>query len=69
MNYNTGFSLNTTELSILHTALNEYVLKHINSEFTGVEFEDALCTKLKVILDVYKLKAKESEEHYNEYTL
>jgi hypothetical protein len=60
MNYRANLNLDSEELSIIQTILDDYVNKNTGHEFVGVEFERALAHKIKVILDIKRIKRKES---------
>jgi len=60
MYYNVNLTISDEELSIIYTVLHDYVNKHTSSEFVGVEFEKELATKVKVILDVKRIKNKDT---------
>ena len=60
MYYNVNLTISDEELSIIYTVLNDYVNKNTGSEFVGVEFEKELAAKVKVILDVKRIKNKDT---------
>jgi len=57
MYYQTNLNITDEELSVIQTVLEWYVEKHIGSNI-GTEFEKELAIKVKVILDVKRIKHK-----------
>ena len=59
MFYQANLTISDEELSVIQIALDWYVEKHTGSH-VGVEFERELAHKVKVILDVKRVKNKKA---------
>ena len=57
MFYHVNLTISDEELSVIQTVLEEYVMRK-QGTYVGVEFESELAQKVKVILDVKRIKNK-----------
>ena len=59
MFYHVNLTISDEELSVIQTVLEEYVMRK-QGTYVGVEFEKELAHKVKVILDVKRVKNKKT---------